>query len=102
MSPIAFPVATPHGSWQSPITSDLIVGESTPIDEIALVGDEIFWTERRPREGGRNALVRRSADGTIADLTPAPFNVRSRVHEYGGGAFSVSPRLVPPSPRPRP
>ena len=87
----AAPVSAPCGGWKSPITSDLIVGESTPIDEIAVFGDDIYWTERRPRENGRTVLVRRSADGRITDLTPAPFNVRTRVHEYGGGAFSVSP-----------
>jgi dipeptidyl aminopeptidase/acylaminoacyl peptidase len=94
MNYIASLPLAPCGSWKSPITSDLIVGESTPIDEIAVVGNEIFWTERRPRENGRNVLVRRRADGTIQDLTPAPFNVRSRVHEYGGGAFSVSPHGI--------
>jgi dipeptidyl aminopeptidase/acylaminoacyl peptidase len=94
MNNIAPPVAAPCGSWKSPFTSDMIVGESTPIDEIAVVGNDIYWTERRPRENGRNVLVRRNADGTIEDLTPAPFNVRSSVHEYGGGAFSVSPHGI--------
>ena len=90
MNNVASSIPAPCGSWQSPITTALIVGGSTPIDEIAVVGDEIFWTERRPRDNGRNVLVRRHADGTILDLTPAPLSVRSRVHEYGGGAFSVS------------
>ena len=84
-------ISAPCGSWKSPITSELIVGESTPIEDIAILGDDIYWTERRPRENGRTVLVRRSVDGAVADLTPAPFNVRTRVHEYGGGAFSVSP-----------
>ena len=88
---IESPVPARCGSWKSPITSDLIVGESTPIDEVAVAGDDIYWTERRPRESGRTVLVRRGADGVIADLTPAPFNVRTLAHEYGGGAFSVSP-----------
>ena len=91
MNDTALPTPAPCGSWKSPITSDLIVGASTPIDEIAVAGGDIYWTERRPQEGGRNALVRRRADGTIEDLTPAPFSARSRAHEYGGGAFSVSP-----------
>ncbi|MBK8741177.1 MAG: S9 family peptidase [Betaproteobacteria bacterium] len=91
MNGTASPTPAPCGSWKSPITSDLIVGASTPIDEIAVAGDTIYWTERRPQEGGRNALVRRRADGTIEDLAPAPFSARSRAHEYGGGAFSVSP-----------
>ncbi len=83
------PVAAPFGSWASPITADLIVGESIRLGQIGVLGSDIFWSEGRPQEQGRNVLVWRSADGRIADLTPAPLNVRSRVHEYGGGAFTV-------------
>src|SRR5205807_6560841 len=50
-----------------------------------------WWTERRPLERGRTTLMRMARDGVVAEMTPAPFNVRSRVHEYGGGAFSVGP-----------
>jgi dipeptidyl aminopeptidase/acylaminoacyl peptidase len=49
----------------------------------------VYWLEGRAAEGGRNVLVRRRTDGSVADVTPAPFNVRSRVHEYGGGAYAV-------------
>jgi dipeptidyl aminopeptidase/acylaminoacyl peptidase len=56
---------------------------------VALDGDDVYWLEGRPAEGGRNVLVRRRADGTIEDVTPSPFNVRTRVHEYGGGAYIV-------------
>ena len=83
------PVAAPFGSWASPITADLIVGESIRLGQLGVLGSDIFWSEGRPQEQGRNVLVWRSADGRIADLTPAPLNVRSRVHEYGGGAFTV-------------
>jgi dipeptidyl aminopeptidase/acylaminoacyl peptidase len=54
---------------------------------VFLDGDDLYWTELRPSEAGRVVLVRRSADGRIADVTPPGFNVRTRVHEYGGGAF---------------
>ena len=84
------PIAARCGSWTSPITADLITGESISIEDFAIAGSDIFWTERRPREGGRTVLVRRRDDGNIDDITPAPFNVRTRVHEYGGGGFSVS------------
>lgn len=33
------------------------------------------------------ALVRRSPDGQLADMVPAEVNLRTRVHEYGGGAW---------------
>ena len=57
---------------------------------VSLDGDDIYWLEGRPREGGRYALVRRSPDGGIAEVTPPEINVRSRVHEYGGAAYIVA------------
>jgi dipeptidyl aminopeptidase/acylaminoacyl peptidase len=78
-----------YGSWQSPISSDLIVACTIGLGAVAIDGLDLYWLEGRPSEGGRNVLVRRTADGKISDVTPAPFNVRSRVHEYGGGAFLV-------------
>lgn len=78
-----------YGSWKSPITSDLIVAGTIGLGEIRLDRGEVYWTEQRPTEAGRNVVVRRTAAGQVSDVTPAPFNVRSRVHEYGGGAFLV-------------
>lgn len=86
---MAEPNVAPYGSWKSPITSELIAAGSTLLDQIVIEGEEIYWTTRRPLEGGRNVVVRRTADGRTADVTPPGFNVRSRVHEYGGGAFMV-------------
>jgi len=80
---------SPFGSWQSPITSDLIVSESIRLGQIRLDGEELFWVESRPKEGGRYVIVRRTPDGDCSSLTPQPFNVRTRVHEYGGGAYLV-------------
>ena len=79
----------PYGSWKSPITSDLIVAGTVGLGQVRLDGEAVYWIEQRPTEGGRNVIVRRTPDGTIADLTPAPFNARTRVHEYGGGAYAV-------------
>jgi dipeptidyl aminopeptidase/acylaminoacyl peptidase len=81
---------TPYGAWKSPITSDLIVSEFVGLKEVALDGDEAYWVEARPSEGGRLVVVRRAPDGTIEDVTPQGFNVRTRVHEYGGAAFRVT------------
>ncbi len=83
------PQVAPYGSWKSPITPDLIVSESIRLGQIMLDGPDIYWIEGRPSEGGRNVIVRRTADGTTTDLTPQPFNARTRVHEYGGGSFVV-------------
>jgi dipeptidyl aminopeptidase/acylaminoacyl peptidase len=78
------PVA-PYGAWRSPISSDLIVAQSISLPDVHIDRGRIYWLEGRPQERGRNVVV--SAEG--GDLTPAPFNVRTRVHEYGGGAWTV-------------
>jgi dipeptidyl aminopeptidase/acylaminoacyl peptidase len=82
----------PFGSWESPVTTELIAGETIRLGQLGVLGGDIFWTEGRPAEQGRNVLVWCSTDGRMQDLTPAPLNVRSRVHEYGGGAFTVGRR----------
>jgi dipeptidyl aminopeptidase/acylaminoacyl peptidase len=84
----------PYGSWKSPITSDLIVQGTIRLGEIRLDGEDIYWSEGRPLEGGRSVVVRRTPDGTTADITPTGFNVRTRVHEYGGGSYIVADRTV--------
>jgi dipeptidyl aminopeptidase/acylaminoacyl peptidase len=84
----------PYGAWKSPISGQTVAEQGLRLGFPALDGDDIYWLEGRPHEGGRNALVRRSADGTIADLTPRDHNVRTRVHEYGGGAYAVSNGVV--------
>ena len=81
---------SPYGSWKSPVTSELIVSESTSITGVALDGDDIYWVEQRPSDGARNVVVRRTPDGKTQDVTGAPYNVRTSVHEYGGGALAVA------------
>ena len=80
----------PYGSWRSPIGIDAVVGDSIQLAEPWLDGDDIYWLEGRPKEGGRRVLVRRDATGATVELTPAPANVRTRVHEYGGGSYTVA------------
>src|SRR5438309_2186385 len=92
--PAAGPQTAPFGSWRSPISSDLIVAGSIGFGLVQLDGDDTYWVEQRPSEGGRNVIVRRTADGRTGDITPAGFNARTRVHEYGGGAYSVSEGVV--------
>lgn len=83
-----------YGSWQSPITSDLIVAETIGISGPTFHGGELFWLESRPREGGRNVLVTRDKNGIENDINPSPFNIRTRVHEYGGGAWLLHDRTL--------
>ncbi|MEI6427239.1 MAG: prolyl oligopeptidase family serine peptidase [Pseudanabaena sp. ELA607] len=86
----------PYGSWLSPITSELLVAGSLRLGQLAFDGSPsygatapLYWNEGRPSEGGRNVLVCRQPDGTISDVIPEGYNVRTRVHEYGGGDFVV-------------
>lgn len=88
--PVAARPRLPHGSWPSPIRVDDLVGDTIRLSDPWIDLDEVYWLEGRPTEGGRTVLVRRAADGTTADVTPAPFDVRTRVHEYGGGAYTVA------------
>jgi dipeptidyl aminopeptidase/acylaminoacyl peptidase len=77
----------PFGSWRSPISALGVAADEVPLLHISCVGQEVYWLEGRPREGGRYVLVRFSASGERTEVTPQPFNVRTRAHEYGGGAY---------------
>lgn len=80
----------PYGTWTSPLSAADVAAGGLRLSAVALDGGDLYWLEGRPLEGGRYALVRRGADGAIADVTPPHSNVRSRVHEYGGGGYAVS------------
>jgi dipeptidyl aminopeptidase/acylaminoacyl peptidase len=83
-----------YGSWKSPVTSDLIVRESIGLSQVRLDGDDIYWIEMRPSEGGRQVIVRHTSDGQSVDVTLREFNARTRVHEYGGGDYAVQGGVV--------
>lgn len=83
-----------YGEWKSPITADLIVAGSIGISSVMLDRDNVYWLESRPQEKGRNVLVKWTEEAGKQDITPADFNVRSKVHEYGGGAFLVVQETV--------
>ena len=88
------PTTGPYGSWQSPITADFVVSGSIGLGQVALDDEDIYWVEMRPAEGGRMLVVKRTPEGEITDITPEPFSVRTRVHEYGGGAYLVQEGVV--------
>ncbi|NJR52896.1 MAG: S9 family peptidase [Leptolyngbyaceae cyanobacterium CSU_1_3] len=87
------PQIAAFGSWKSPITSDLIVAGTIGLGQLKLDRSAIYWSESRPTEGGRNAIVQFAA-GQASEVTPPPFNVRTRVHEYGGSAFTAIEDIV--------
>ncbi len=86
---MAQPTVAAYGTWESPITADLIVAQTIGLGQIVRDGDDIYWSEMRPQEKGRYVVVRRTGDGQTVDVNPPPFNARTRVHEYGGGSYSV-------------
>ena len=87
---MAHATITPCGSWRSPITADVVAAGEVGLEQVKLDGGDVYWIERRSQEGGRKVIVRRFIDGEMMDVTPAPFNSRNRVHEYGGGDYAVS------------
>ncbi len=83
----------PHGTWPSPIAPEALVAGQVGLDEVRPDGASTWWLELRPAEEGRVVLVRHDGTGTH-DVLPAPWSVRTRVHEYGGGSYAVADGVV--------
>ena len=80
----------PYGTWESPLPAAAVAAQGLRLGAVAIDGSDLYWIEGRPHEGGRHVIVCRSGGGAVADVIPDGFNARTRVHEYGGGAFVVS------------
>jgi dipeptidyl aminopeptidase/acylaminoacyl peptidase len=78
-----------YGSWPSPISAGDLAAASIACSLPRADGADIYWSERRPAEDARVAIVKRTADGALSDVVAAPFSARSKVHEYGGGHYAV-------------
>ena len=83
----------PYGTWHSPITPEMVTEAGIRLGETKTDGPDVYWLEGRPSEGGRNVIVR-SAEPSPVDVTPEGYNVRNRVHEYGGAAYGVKDGVV--------
>ncbi|RSZ58240.1 S9 family peptidase [Massilia atriviolacea] len=81
------------GLWPSPISAAVVAAGATPLSQPQADGQDAYWLAGRASEGGRTTLLRQRG-AELVELTPAPFNVRSRVHEYGGGAYLVAAGTV--------
>ena len=84
----------PYGSWPSIVTTDLVTSGTVGLSAPTLDGDTLYWLESRPSEAGRVGLWRRTGDRPAELVVPAPYNVRTGVHEYGGGAYAVRDGVV--------
>ncbi len=82
----------PYGTWPSPVTADVVVARSVSLGEVHVGDDDVWWAELRPEEAGRVELVRHRPDGAALDVLPEGYSARTRVHEYGGGAWWLHDR----------
>lgn len=82
------------GSWESPITTDLMLEDNVGLGEISIFNNEIYWIEMRPQEKGRYVIVKQTAAGEHIDVLPPEYNARTRVHEYGGGSYLITEKGV--------
>ncbi|HUN36696.1 MAG TPA: prolyl oligopeptidase family serine peptidase [Trebonia sp.] len=83
----------PYGSWESPITAADVARGQVPLGFPSVMGDEVWWQEGRPDEGGRTTVMAAAKAGAEPrELVPAPYNARTRVHEYGGRSYLPVPR----------
>ena len=83
------PVVAPYGTWRSPLSAEMLVASAVRLGFTWLEEGSVYWLESRPAEGGRSVVVRLDPGREPADVTPEGFNVRTKVHEYGGGSFLV-------------
>ncbi len=87
-------IKAPYGSWPSPISAELLTDSAVALADVVVDDGDLYWSESRPHEDGRTAIVSRNTRGDVADVTPDGFNSRSRVHEYGGGSYVVREGIV--------
>ncbi len=84
------PLTAPYGSWASPLSAENVAAGGTRLDNVRVAAGRVYWTENRPNEGGRIALMARQPDGEVAEVTATGANVRTRVHEYGGAPYVIA------------
>ena len=78
-----------YGCWPSTITSALVTQGLCHLNDPQLDGDCCYWLESRSEEKGRGVIMRQTKTGDTAEVTPKNVSVRTRIHEYGGGAYRV-------------
>lgn len=86
--------SAPYGTWTSPITPLSVAGNSKRFGSLQYGSNAVYWTEGRPEEAGRTVIVKCDSDGRKSDVIPPEYCARSRVHEYGGGEFSVCNKRI--------
>ncbi len=82
------------GSWTSPLHATAIAQGGLRLSDVRVQDGEVYWIEGRPNECGRCVVVKYCLECGVRDITPSGFNVRTAVHEYGGGAFAVHGKTI--------
>jgi len=83
------PQKTRYIDWKPALSAEAVFSDIAGLHELLIDGKKTYWLEMRPAEKGRYVIVQRDATGKMSDVTPAHINVRTKVHEYGGGAYTV-------------
>lgn len=84
----------PYGTWASPLSAQNVASAIIGFQDIVVDSQDIYWSEMRPQEKGRYVIVKKSPQAEAVDILPAPWNARTRVHEYGGAAFTVHQGII--------
>ena len=86
--------SSPCGFWKSPITANVVASISTQLTEVEIDDNTVYWRESRPEEGGRYTVIQLTPDGNRTEITPKPWNARTRTHEYGGGNYLAQKGII--------
>jgi len=89
----AAPTVAAYGTWRSPISAESLAESSIYMRDLRVVGDTLYWNESRPSEKGRTVIMN-DAGGKASVSTPTGFDVRTRVHEYGGASYLATADVV--------
>ncbi|MFG2086694.1 prolyl oligopeptidase family serine peptidase [Spirillospora sp. NPDC048824] len=76
----------PFGSWPSPISAADVARARLRLSFPTVAGNDVWWQETRPEEGGRTTVIHLQG-GHRTELLQAPWDARTRVHEYGGRSY---------------
>lgn len=86
--------ANTFGYWNSPISAEMVANSAKRFSQVQCDRGYVYWLEQRPAEAGRQVVVRASQEGVCETITPKGYNVRTRVHEYGGGDYLVQDGVI--------
>ncbi len=87
--PVMTDSPVPPGAWPSPLTAEAVAAGAAAYSQVHVTagGATVWWAERRPLEGGRTTVLRRTGDGPVREMVPPGFDAGTHLHEYGGACW---------------